>query len=330
MGRRRVYPDWYEWHAILSGKAWRGAAAAHEKRIDQLTAAHRARQARGEKHPVEDFLFTYYPTRPGRLRRWHPGFGVALLDAEGEYGPPWYRTVRVGTRDFTVLDERKVLQRVDAVRWVHDLNKSTATKPWQIGCAGLHEWAMVYGLSQDEVRHSAWPLRVAPSVIRDTVDEVGLRCTHFDAYRFFTDEAVPLNPIPLTRADVADNEQPGCLHFNMDLYKHALALTPIVSSDLVRRTFELARDLRALDMRGAPYDLSELGIEPIPVETKEGRFTFARKQHSFAIIASVTRGLLIFELERVLTAPFPKPSAKAKAAPLPEPPAAEVIPLRPA
>ena len=33
------------------------------------------------KHPVHDFLFTYYSFRPAQLRRWSPGYGVVLADA---------------------------------------------------------------------------------------------------------------------------------------------------------------------------------------------------------------------------------------------------------
>ena len=35
--------------------------------------------ARGEKHPVVDFLFEYYRFRPSWLKRWHPGPDVILL-----------------------------------------------------------------------------------------------------------------------------------------------------------------------------------------------------------------------------------------------------------
>ena len=38
----------------------------------------------------------------------------------------------------------------------------------------------------------------------------------------------------------------------MDLDKHAFRLTPMISSDLVADAFELARDIRVLDMRAAP------------------------------------------------------------------------------
>jgi hypothetical protein len=44
-----------------------------------------------------------------------------------------------------------------------------------------------------------------------------LRCSHFDAFRFFTPEAVPRNAGSPSRATQQDWEQPGCLHANMDL-----------------------------------------------------------------------------------------------------------------
>ena len=37
---------------------------------------------------------------------------------------------------------------------------ATHARPAQLGCFGLHEWAMVYRQSPDEVRHAAWPLRL--------------------------------------------------------------------------------------------------------------------------------------------------------------------------
>ena len=61
----------------------------------------------------------------------------------------------------------------------------------------------------------------------------------------------------------------------MDLYKHAFRLTPMISSDLVADCFELARDIRLLDMQAAPYDLADLGVEPVRIETAEGKSEYA-------------------------------------------------------
>ena len=64
----------------------------------------------------------------------------------------------------------------------------------------------------------------------------------------------------------------------MDLYKHAFRLTPLVPSELVADCFELAWDIRELDMRASPYDFSDLGYEPVRIETPEGKQEYVRAQ----------------------------------------------------
>ena len=102
------------------------------------------------------------------------------------------------------------------------------------------------------------------------------------------------------RDDRAAYEQPACLHGNMDLYKHAFRLTPMVASDLVADCFELARDIRELDMRAAPYDLADLGFEPVRIETPEGKQEYAAAQRGFAERAAPLRDRLIDECGRLL------------------------------
>ncbi|MGA0029652.1 MAG: 3-methyladenine DNA glycosylase, partial [Opitutales bacterium] len=67
---------------VLGGAEWRALRAAHEARADRLVDARRARARKGVPDPVEDFLFTYYPFRLAALRRWTPGAGVALAEAD--------------------------------------------------------------------------------------------------------------------------------------------------------------------------------------------------------------------------------------------------------
>ncbi|HEY0773768.1 MAG TPA: hypothetical protein VGD51_06795, partial [Nocardioidaceae bacterium] len=68
--------------AVLDAPAWRDRRADHERRVDAWVRPHLERRRRREAHPVEDFLFTYYAHRPAALRRWHPGYGVVLEEAE--------------------------------------------------------------------------------------------------------------------------------------------------------------------------------------------------------------------------------------------------------
>jgi hypothetical protein len=86
----------------------------------------------------------------------------------------------------------------------------------------------------------------------------------------------------------------------MDLYKHAFRLTPMIDSDLVADCFELARDIRVLDMRAAPYDLADLGFEPVRIETPEGKQQYVEAQRLFAQRGAPLRRRLIEECERLL------------------------------
>ena len=152
---------------------------------------------------------------------------------------------------------------------------------------------MVYRQRPDEVRHNAWPLRLQPGQIATAVEERGVRCSHFDAYRFFTEPARPLNVLNPTRETQADHDQPGCLHANMDLYKWAYKLRPLTSAELIADCFALARDIRALDMRASPYDLGDLGYPPLAIETAAGRAEYAAAQRAFADRAAPLRERLI-------------------------------------
>ncbi len=67
---------------VLAGSEWRIAASRHTARVDAELADVVARRQRGQKHPVDDFLFQYYNLRPNQLRSWHAGIGIRLEDAD--------------------------------------------------------------------------------------------------------------------------------------------------------------------------------------------------------------------------------------------------------
>jgi hypothetical protein len=127
-----------------------------------------------------------------------------------------------------------------------------------------------------------------------------LRCTHFDAFRFFTGPARPRNAVQLTRLGQMEAEQPGCLHAGMDLYRFAAKLLPLIDSDLLMDAFELAWAARELDMRASPYDLREFGYEPVQIETALGRAEYVRGQAALAERATVVRTALLARCEELL------------------------------
>ncbi|GAB3702004.1 3-methyladenine DNA glycosylase [Mariniluteicoccus flavus] len=275
---------------ILDAPAWRARRAAHEARVDAVIAGHRERAARGEKHPIEDFLFEYYSHRPAHLRRWSPGHGVVLADAD-ELGTPreWRRTPDGLEVDVDAIMDR----RGNTVRSVVALLEATLDRAPSFGCFGMHEWAMVLGHRPEQTRHPQLGLRFSPERTADIVAERGLRCTHVDAYRFFTERARPANAYAPTRDNQLELDQPGCLHVGMDLYRSAYKLSPLVSSELVVDCFELAREIRVLDMRASAYDVSSLGHTPVAVETPQGRADYVRQQREFSERARPLRVALL-------------------------------------
>jgi hypothetical protein len=287
---------------VLERAEWQARAARHAARVAEWTRDRTERAARGRSHPVEDFLFTYYPTRPGRLSRWHPGLGVALVDGEPATLGSAYVGITVEGREAVTVDPGAFARRREGLAWVEGLVRRTAERPARLGCFGLHEWAMVYGLAPEEIRHESWPLRLDPSRIREVVDEQGLRCTHYDAFRFFTPGSAPLNELVPTRDTQPDLDQPGCLHATMDLYKWADKYVELVGSDLVADAFGLAREARRLDMEAAPYDLSALGYEPVRVETVGGRAEYVRRQRLVAQAGAALRARLARALSAALAA----------------------------
>jgi hypothetical protein len=284
--------------SVLPQARWRARQAAHEARVDALVTPHLDRRRGGTRHPVHDFLFTYYSQRPAQLRRWHPGVGVALQGAAGRLEWKGYAV----ERDVASVPLAYAATQRDLLSSTLALLSATAARPANFACFGLHEWAMVHRLADGEPRHADWPLRLGANGTDAVVESHRIACSHFDAYRFFTPSARPLNVLRPGRDDRAAYEQPACLHATMDLYKHAFRLAPLVSSELVADCFELARDIRVLDMRASPYDLTDLGYDAIRIETPEGKQEYAAAQREFAKRGAPLRQRLIEDCERLLAA----------------------------
>ena len=56
---------------VLDASEWVPRRDRHRARVSALIGPHVERRDRGESHPVNDFLFTYYSYRPNQLLRWH-------------------------------------------------------------------------------------------------------------------------------------------------------------------------------------------------------------------------------------------------------------------
>ena len=225
---------------------WRAARSSHAARLGPFVEAHRARRNRGEKHAVWDFLWEYYNFKPAWLLQWSPGIGVELREGAAEFtGKGWSPIADNGAAlDIT----RFPRHRLAGAREILHLLEQTATRAPFHGCFGLHEWAMVY---RGQTRHPN-PLRLSDDAIAEFVETQGVRCSHYDAFRFFTPQSRPLNLLQPRADNRASLEQPGCIHASMDLYKWGYKFAPWIASDILADAFELARDARlARYARGA-------------------------------------------------------------------------------
>jgi len=273
--------------------------------------------------PISNFICDYYRVKPRRLLAWSPGPLVGLsqpfesestrslvLRGNSRHGVArdlLFATGASDVHDVGMFDPKHIpLATLDAFFLDRSILVATELRVPIFSCFGLHEWAILYHPpgTPEPVRHQERDnpdlhLRVSQEIINGVVegkipiskDTLPLRCTHFDAIRFFHPEARPHNtvvPEP-NRSTQVLNEQPGCVHSHMDLLFYALRLGPFIPSDLFRDCLQCAMDSRAVDVRATPYAVDD----PICVETVAGRKEYARAQEGLFEKAKPVRRRLI-------------------------------------
>lgn len=264
---------------------WTSCAKKHTALVGPIADAFLKRREFGRTHAVHDFLFTYYSCSPSKLKQWVPSFEEVLLinpQIRDEY--PWLNDYWFCLNENTLsLNSGQIHDNTRSLAaFIAELCGNILRRAPRFSCFGLHEWAMVYKSSPDAIRHQGLRLRLSLDDIADFVETQTICCSHYDAYRFFTKEARPLNTLKPQLETRLQMEQGGCLHANMDLYKWATKLWPWVGSEFIAKAFFLALEGRELDMRASPYDLTEEGYQPLRIETEEGRKQYQKEQQLYA------------------------------------------------
>jgi hypothetical protein len=273
---------------LLKDKDWLSLSERHHYKVSGILNHYLSLRSSGKKHAVLDFLFEYYSFRPGKISNWNPGIDYQMssdwIPSDKLYSLNHDGYWQLNSGDFP-------LKRIGSLEWVITLLQGIENRPMAFGCFGLHEWAMVY--KSPKVRHESHPLRLKPEEISTFLESQPVRCSHFDAFRFFTESAKPLNLLQPSYDTRLEYEQGGCIHANMDLYKWAYKFHPWVSSEILTEAFLLAFDTRQFDMMASPYDLSEYNLEPIKIETEEGRALYQMKQMEIGQKATQVRKNLL-------------------------------------
>lgn len=318
---------------IMTEEEWKREAQAHSSALDNLLYPSLSAKSRFQPknsgsirkvetkirthlvsdNPIYNFLHSYYKYSTVDLKKYSPGMSVQLLDATPGANlnvlNEKYMTFNeaggcYNASTFHLMAEGKYgLARLTKDR---DLLRATSARAPFFGCFGMHEWAMLYsGNGTSIVGHQeSTPLRVDQKTIDALVGGPGqIRCTHYDAFRFFQPAAKPMNMInTLSRENAPRHEQPGCIHANMDLFRYAYQLYPFVSSALLVDALRLALEARKVDMRASPYDVSAFeGCEvPICVETPQGRKLYIEEQERIASTAVPIRKAILSVYEELI------------------------------
>ena len=142
-------------------------------------------------------------------------------------------------------------------------------------------------------------------------NEMNDRCfRHTPKNRMFTKEG---SKVPNAALDANDGseldrlvdqprlEQPGCLHANLDLFKWAIKLFPLISSSIIGDALEVALEARTLDVAASPYDAGiYTGGWKVKVEEEEGRREYKTRQIEIMGKSGEVRDRLIQAYEDVL------------------------------
>ena len=242
----------------------------------------------GVAHPVEDFLFTYYSYRPASLRRWHPGLGVELdrrasRAFERRRG---LRSLHAGRRDARPGADVRRTGRIRS-RWIR---RPARAPPPRAPPDARHASACTNGpwstaRPADEVRHAAYPLRLGAAGNRrgggDAPHHAAATSTRFASS---PSRARPLNVLQPTRESPA---RPRATRLPARRRWTSTSGPTSCARSRHRSWWPTASRwparFRVVDMRAAPYDLQlSLGVEPIRIETPEGKGAYVTAQRSFA------------------------------------------------
>lgn len=273
----------------------------HKARIQALLGSYFDDRSRGKSHAILDFLVEYYSFRRSHLLSWSPGIGIKIESDESNQQPEGNFWIHNGS-NYEVNSEALNPKKLQSLRWNLSLLEAIDQREARFQCRGMHEWAMVYATK--EQRHSTLDLRLSRKQIDDFVRSQPLGCSHIDAFRFFTEQARPLNKFQPKRETQIEHDQAGCIHVNMDLYKWAYKAWPFISSDLIADSLELALEARVLDMQASPYDLRAYHLDPVRIETEEGRKEYEHSQRALSERADPLRKQLILAYHELLESLF--------------------------
>ena len=240
-----------------------------------VDAPHLARRQAGQKHPVHDFLFTYYSFSPAKLMTWQPGLAA---ERDGR-GPRPAAAADRGHQDDSLV---ATASRPAAHRLL---------RPARVGDGAPHR--------RDPPRRPAAPRRSG----------------HRRRRRVAPDRLLALRRLPLLHPDGAPDERAVARPRRPGGVRAAglparddgplQARVPALAAGRLRPRRRLLR-ARVGRPRGrharVALRLHLWGFEPIKIETAEGKRAYAAHQRAFADRAAPLRSRLVEACDLLLSA----------------------------
>ena len=205
----------------------------------------------------------------------------------------------------------------DLITGIHALLVATAARPAHFGCFGMHEWAMVYRVAEDEPRHPAYPLRLGQDGTDGWSSRIG------SPARIST--LIGSSPSPPGRRNIpaARPRRPaGVRATGVSARRHGplqarLPARAVIPSELSRTASRSPATSASSTCGRRPMTSVDLGFEPVRVETAEGKRVYAAAQAGFAERGAPLRQRLIVACERLLRrARARRPPASARPKPI--------------
>ena len=276
---------------VLDEATWRPRAAAHARPGRRLSSQpHLARRRGGVAAPGARLPLHLLLPAAGAAAALAPGLRRRAGRRRAEYAglKGYARPAPVPRRPRHVAAQRPLLESL------HRLLTRDGRPAAHLGCFGLHEWAMVYRPPDaDPARRLAAAARARPAPTT-VVESHRIACSHFDAFRFFTDAGAAAQHAVARPRRPARLEQPGCLHAGDGPLQARLPADARWSAPTWSPTASSSPGTSArLDMRASPYDLADLGFEPVRIETAGGKQEYAAAQRGSPSGAAPLRDRLV-------------------------------------
>ena len=170
---------------------WAVSAMAHKLRVEKLLQGNLYKDP---NHPIYNFIFNYFFFKPSTLFQYSAGLDAILaLDESFQkfLNPKGLSKNSDGIFYDPNLHFRTQNQK-ESITFTLSLLQSVYGRAPSFCCFGLHEWAMLYRVNESGNMPSkcsprqALPLRLSQDDIKKIVESNNIRCSHIDAFRFFT------------------------------------------------------------------------------------------------------------------------------------------------